>query len=361
MFVVTNRKLNENAKGLEVFGKVPNEKGCNELRLVEVTGTGKNIRTHATEDQLSEDEVKKLIKKFHLEIDPGKKWFGSLKAACAIYEKARREKRHLLVYVHGYNNDMGDVLKTCRELEALYDVVVLAFSWPANGGGIAGYPAYLSDKRDARASSDALNRTIEKIGFFHEKLTEGLRKKLQKKAYRDSTDNPLAAQIKYAELLDQECGIKLNLICHSMGNYVLKYALFPGGSQARALTFDNISLVAADANNERHQQWVELLPVRNRLYIVINEGDFALKWSRRKPGDEQLARLGHYLKNLNATNATYLNVTRASWVKGDHSYFLGDPVKKNKALKELFKEALEGGVAEETTLYRAEGNYYELR
>lgn len=361
MYVITNRKLNENAAGLKIFQKTPNASGPNELRLVEVLQAGKGFTVKVKEDELAPDAATKLIKKHHLDLDPTQTWYGSLEAACSIYERARREKKNILFYVHGYNNDMNDVMKNCAALEKAYNVIMLVFSWPANGGGIEGYPAYLSDKRDARASADALNRTINKIRFFHEKLTEGLRKKLQKKANNAAHDNPLAAQINYARELDESCHSSLNLLCHSMGNYVLKYALNPGGSEARSLVFDNIALVAADANNKQHERWVENLQVRNRLYIVINENDFALKWSRRKPGEEQLARLGHYLKNLIARNATYFNVTDASWVKGDHSYFVGDVVKKNKELKAMFRDILEGGVAEPHMRFRPEGNYYELK
>ncbi len=360
MYVITNRRLNVNATGLKIFEKVPNEKGPNELRLVEVTRSGKSYRVSVQDDQLDPAVAEKLINKHHLDLDPAKPWYGSLAAACSIYGRARREKKHILLYVHGYNNDMSDIFATCSELEKRYNVIPLVFSWPANGGGIEGYPAYLSDKRDARASADALNRTINKISFYHEKLTDGLRKKLQKSAHNANSNNPLAAQIQYAETFNSQCNSSINLLCHSMGNYVLKYALMPGNSDAKSLVFDNITLLAADANNKKHDEWTQTLQVRNRLYVVINENDFALKWSRRKPGDEQLARLGHYLKNLVAQNVTYLNVTNASWVKGEHGYFIGDPVKKNRDLKELFVSAFEGGIAESKMRFRPEGNYYEL-
>ena len=91
------------------------------------------------------------------------------------------------------------------------------------------------------------------------------------------------------------------------GNYVLKYASKPGNSSLRKLVFDNIGLVAADANNPGHEQWVQNLPTRNRLYVVINENDSALKWSRRKPGGEQKERLGSHPRNLSGwlpTSAT---------------------------------------------------------
>ena len=35
-YVITNRQLNTRRRGLSLFGKVPSEKGPNELRIVEV-------------------------------------------------------------------------------------------------------------------------------------------------------------------------------------------------------------------------------------------------------------------------------------------------------------------------------------
>ena len=43
--------------------------------------------------------------------------------------------KHLLLFVHGFNNDLDDVLERAAGLEARYGVEVLCFSWPANGGG----------------------------------------------------------------------------------------------------------------------------------------------------------------------------------------------------------------------------------
>lgn len=361
MFVVTNRHFDEGKAGLKRFGDVPNPKGPNELRFVRVSRTGNKYRADLLDDELPKAEVALLKQKFNLKIDEKDKWYRSLKVACEINEEARRTGRHILLYVHGYNNDMSDVIGTCLQLEKLYKVTVVPFSWPANGGGVTGTAAYLSDKQDARASADALNRTIEKLAFYHEKLTEGGRERLKKKASAKFPDNPTAWQQYYTELLEADCKIRISMMCHSMGNYLLKYALTPAASPARRLIFDNIGLVAADANNEDHQKWVEALQVRNRLYIVINENDFALQWSRRKPGDEQKARLGHYLKNLVARNPYYVNVTNASWVKKEHSYFCGKPVGENSKLKNMFSAILEGGVAEELLRFRSEGNFYVLR
>jgi len=129
----------------------------------------------------------------------------------------------------------------------------------------------------------------------------------------------------------------------------------------RKLVFDNVCMVAADANNKDHKYWVEGIQSRSGIYIVINENDSALKWSRRKPGEEQLARLGHYLKGLNSINTSYINVTAAAHVSDDHSYFKERPVEKNIKLKKLFASLFEGRRPESEMKYRSDINAYELR
>ena len=57
---------------------------------------------------------------------------------------------------------MRDVMDAAFDLEKRYEVEVIPFSWPANGGGVGGKLSYLSDKRDARASAGALERASRK-------------------------------------------------------------------------------------------------------------------------------------------------------------------------------------------------------
>jgi hypothetical protein len=85
-----------------------------------------------------------------------------------------------------------------------------------------------------------------------------------------------------------------------------------------------------------------------------------LAWSRRKPGGEQLERLGAHLKNLVARNARYIDVTGAQGVGNAHSYFAGGPVDRNAALKTFFAAAFEGGRGEDALRYAADVNAYRV-
>lgn len=265
MYVITNREIKDNAKGLGKFGREPNHKGPNELRLMEVNDSDiSDVRE--LDDELSATELNKLIGKHKLQISSKDTWYRSLQVACKLFERARKDKKHILLFVHGYNNDIGDVLDTAKELQQHYNLLVVPFTWPANGGGaLSGTAAYLSDKEDARASATALSRTVEKVAHYHKLLTEGLRERLSAIAKAKYPDNSDAARAHFNRLLNKECTVNISLLCHSMGNYVFKHSSIPSNSALRRLTFDNIAMVAADVNSPGHSQWLEKIQTRNRL------------------------------------------------------------------------------------------------
>lgn len=362
MYVVTNRDLSSKKGGLEIMSQFPNAEGPNNLRLVKISKLGRKYSVEVLDEGLTKTRQAQLMKKYGLTETDLKDKFRSLDVADELFTRALDQKRHILIFVHGYNNDIGDVLKTAEKLESLYKVVVVPFSWPANGGGpLSGTAAYLSDKRDARVSTGAFDRFLEKVDEYHSIFTFLQKQDMWAKAREKFPSNPQEARVEYSRLQDKVCKVSINLLCHSMGNYLLKYATTPSASKMRKLIFDNVCMVAADANNKNHRSWVEGMQTRSGTYVVINENDAALKWSRRKPGEEQLARLGHHLKALNAENASYLNVTTASFVDEEHSYFKDKPVDKNKNLLKMFADLFEGRKPDSWMKYRPDINAYELR
>lgn len=361
MYIITNRSI-EKGKGLAVLGEKPNPSGPNEVRVMQLKPSGSSWKVTPVKDELEKKTVEALKKKHKLKIDINDKWHGSLEVACELFERASKEKKSILIYVHGYNNDVDDVVKAAQLIEEQYgDVIVVPFTWPANGGGsFTGAAAYLSDKADARTSVGALNRVVGKIQFYHKLLTQASKATAKKKAHDKYPNNPEKASAAFTAIINKKCAVSINLLCHSMGNYLLKHTLSTGDNATSKLVFDNICLVAADANNKNHQTWVEKLDVRKRLYIVINENDFALRFSRIKPGEEQLARLGHYTLKLNADNAHYIDVTDAHGVNTDHAYFKGNAISQNPELKTMFEGMFTGRAIEANLTYRAVNNSYIL-
>lgn len=344
MYLITNRDMKNESGGIEIFDSKPNRLGANELRIVEVSGPLSKLKAKALTDELTPTRVKALKKQFNLNIDETDNWYASLEVACRLFKEARDKKKHLLLYVHGYNNDVKDIVSTARRIEKHYpDVIVVPFTWPAKGGGaVSGTANYIDDKRDARASEGALDRVFEAIRKLHQLLVEGQTEDIWARAVKKHPENHEQARAEYVRLQGRVCKVSINLLCHSMGNYVLKHATIPTGSRIRQLIFDNIAMVAADTNNAGHAGWVGAIECRGGTYVVINEDDHALQWSRRKPGEEQLARLGHHLRGLNAANATYIDLTQTSHVGDDHSYFHGTPINNNAKLRRVFDDMFTG-------------------
>jgi len=58
MYLITNRALNTEKKGLDVFAKTPNPAGPNELRLMRVTKRNKRWEAKVIIDKLTPARVK---------------------------------------------------------------------------------------------------------------------------------------------------------------------------------------------------------------------------------------------------------------------------------------------------------------
>ena len=358
MFIVTNREVNEakhDVKG--AFGEKPMA-GANSLRLAEASRQGNKWHIDILPDTLSPELATQVG------LDPNQAHFASAYVArkllnqCAGYGNARQGK-NLLLYVHGFNNDMGDILERAGQLEQNFGVEVLCFSWPANGGGLQGVLSYKSDKRDALVSLGALDRVFEKMADFLKLFNQQYVAELEAKAENKFAGNAEAWDRYFSKEVNKRCPFTVNLMLHSMGNYLFKHLLGSSTYTANRLLFDNVVLVAADTNNKEHAQWVDKIPFRNRLYITINEKDIALKASRLKMGEQQHARLGHYLRRLDAQNATYVDFTHMAHVGDSHAYFAEDAL-KNPKVRDFFTKVLNGESGESKAKFDAARNVYRL-
>ena len=304
MYLVTNRNLRPRAKPERRFGKRFNDAGPDELRLAEARRVGGGWKLEVLDDEVDHG---------------GEPMLASEHAFLQLQDRMRRRRKHALFFVHGFNNDLEDVLKRARGLERNYGVEVIAFTWPANGR-VAGGTDYRSDKRDAVRSAAALDRALEKLhGYF----------------------------LKY----QLPCGQRISLFLHSMGNYLVKHLMMSSIYQGETELFDNTILVAPDVNNEGHAEWLDRIAVRRRLYVTVNEDDRALQASRLKFGKKQRARLGHSTQGLNSRHAVYLDFTRARHVGDGHSYFEGEIIRRNHKVKEVFRRMIHGERAEVDLAY----------
>ena len=109
---------------------------------------------------------------------------------------------------------------------------------------------------------------------------------------------------------------------------------------------DNIIMLAPDVNNPGHETWIDHVKCRKRLFVTINEDDFALNLSDSKLGDEKKARLGNTIRNLSSTNAFYIDFTEADRVDNQHNYFSSEKALETPRIKTFFQVAFNGGRAE---------------
>ncbi len=83
MYLITNRALNPEKKGLDVFAKTPSPAGPNELRLMRVTKRNKRWEAKVIIDKLTPASVKALKNKHNLDLDISKPSHASLKVAAS--------------------------------------------------------------------------------------------------------------------------------------------------------------------------------------------------------------------------------------------------------------------------------------
>lgn len=316
MYVVTNRNLQPNASPEERFGATFNRKGPNELRLAEAQKVDDRWQVDILDDRITYN---------------GEEMWASEAAFLKVQQRMGQRQTNALFFVHGFNTDFSDALEIAHRIEQLYNLEMVLFTWPSNGGGtVEGLASYQDDKRDAALSIGAFDRCLEKLaGYF----------------------------IKHR---DKACRCKFNLAMHSMGNFLFKRLLSSSIYQGETLIFDNIVMLAADVNNERHAEWVDRARFRNRLFITINEDDTALLASKALAGDEQKARLGHWTRNLTARNATYLDFTDSAQIQAHHNYFTDESALRNSRIKEVFSRAFNGEKAERGLTFDAGTGAYQI-
>ena len=367
LFVVTNREVDNRRQGANKLGKKLNPKGPNELRIAEAVKRNGSWEIAVLPDTIS-PAMKREVGIETRETVYASEYLARRLLACVNPPRAREhgikgargKGRDLLLFVHGFNNDAQAILERAGKLERLYGVEVVAFSWPADGGGLPGVVSYKSDKRDAKASIGALDRTLEAMGRLLGAFNDDYVASVKAEAARKFPDDPERQVHSVDRLCARACPFTINALFHSMGNYLYKHLLFSTSSQGTGLLFDNVILASADTNNENHAAWVDRINCRNRVFITINEGDFALRTARVKGGEEQKARLGHYPHRLNSHQAVYIQVSDAGHVGSSHAYFEGRPVSNRGQLWKFFNAAFRGEKAEKNLQYELATNMYHV-
>lgn len=254
IYFATNRNPN-NAEPPTDFGKGFSDTGLGDLRF----GQAKVKR-----GALDHNSIQVL---------PDNSTQGSESLFQQLRESMKAQSLDSLLIIHGFNVSFKVAVESAAKIgeryvrlsNKTYQPNIFVFSWPSDGV----VTSYINDRHDAEASGYAFARGLMKLATFLKSSNSG-----------------------------EACQQNINLIAHSMGNYVLRHAL----QQARKIAngeslsriFDNIVLTAADEDNDTFEfdhKLAKLPELAQRITVYFNNGDLALAASDLTKGNPD--RLGH--------------------------------------------------------------------
>ena len=316
MLVITNRNIVENATGASLFGEKVNDKGPCELRL-------------AWADKDGNDDWKVcLIPEKHQDSpdDPASKH-----ALKEYFEELKEREKACVLYIHGFNKNFRESLEQAHNISETYQVGVVAFSWPSYPGGLI--DGYYIGKAIASNSVVALDRTLE-------------------------TFCSVIHSVKVQEP-DYVRGLSINLLIHSLGNYMFEKFIRDPIFSTETRVFDNIVLNAADVDLKGHERWTNKLKYAKRVYATINEEDWVLDWSLW--GNSHRKRLGNSDRRFVSKRLIYFDLSGGKDVGNCHEHF-GETAKANPVVEAFFTRVLCGkeGLPLANTTYESSKNAYVL-
>jgi len=207
---------------------------------------------------------------------------GEVLGSSKIFEDLRTEmnknKRDVIVFLHGFANNFEDSLRGAAQLSDLYTIddcddpgqayhpYTFVFSWPSNGK-VAPAWHYFLDRKDAAASGQAMARALRRLVDFLEIDDEGHR--LRKRLGTDEND--------------KRCRQKLHLVAHSMGAWALRHAVLAIRDLMNANRlppiFENVFLMApdedADAFTKDHKMR-HLAQLARAIHVYHSSSDHVL-------------------------------------------------------------------------------------
>jgi esterase/lipase superfamily enzyme len=301
VFFATNRRPRPVAEPRS-YGSDFHPDGISALRFGRARVTRRGLRVITAPEKLVPDSAGRTL-------DAQKTRLGSSSVFHDLRKAMIDDCRDTLVFVHGYNVSFREALKAAADLAGKLEGVgdgrgvnVFLFSWPSDGS-MAPFLAYANDRRDAAASGAALARGMLKVYDYLLAL------------------NP-----------EELCKQRLHLMCHSMGNYVLRHAVqefMRQSSQRSVRIFDQVLLMAPDEDDDafEHDYKLRLLPrIARRVNVYFNRNDRAMAVSDiTKANPERLGDDGPRQPFQMPAKVSQIDCTPV--VKGvvEHSYYKDCP------------------------------------
>lgn len=299
IFFATNRQ--PTSSKLTNYGKHFNKDGLSVIRFGQAIVSGNKVTVKTAPEKL-------FVNEFETSLVTDKTQLGSSKVFHDIRNQMVSSCRDTLIFVHGYNVSFKEAIKSAAKLGKQLEKVdggkgvnIALFSWPSDGS-MKPYLSYSNDRRDAAASGPGLARALLK---FHDFLFN-----LEREDY---------------------CDRRVHLMCHSMGNYVLRHALqeFLNHSSKPMRIFDQICLMAPDEDDDafEHDYKLKLLPkIARHVNVYFNRGDRAMAISDlTKANPERLGDDGPRHPFQIPAKVTVIDCTNVVSGIVEHSYYVETP------------------------------------
>lgn len=242
-----------------------------------------------------------------------------------------------LLFVHGDSKTFEQAVMRGFDIQQIYDVHTLVFSWPTKDPDINGIRNFKNSKLNVIKSLGHFDSLLDFIEIFHD----------QNRAFAADKS--------------------LSMFMHSLGNSYLQNMVSQKKlAEHQEILFDNVILNAAAVNQQGHNTWVEQVAFQNSLFITSNRKDFNLKGVRIFTKDGK--QLGEVVEMPLAQNAQYVQFTEAVGFRtptgSTHTYFIGDVVGESKNIREFYSKLFHGEVIDfsNDTLFeqRKDGVGYDI-
>lgn len=334
-FHPTGYGIHPSADGIENlrFGKVTVDVGAKSLdrwfnaKTASGKGDGEELSEHLTKRAETHSTITAYPEKIPDKERPEHNQPGVKLGSRIMLEEIQgtmREGRDVLIFVHGFNVSWHSAVGSALALQAMLnrpgirekgkgDVMVILYTWPSDGSALP-FVAYRSDRTEAIGSGFALGRGLLKLRDFLKDTTRVLTAKEKEKGERR-----------------EPCNQNINLLCHSMGNYVLQHALqrmIERTDEGRLpKLFDHIFLCAPDVDEnvlEPQQPMGKLHQVCQNVNVYFNRGDLALRGSDYTKGNPDRLGTSGAANHLLIHRKVYQIDCSGDIVKGliEHSYYL---------------------------------------
>jgi hypothetical protein len=243
----------------------------------------------------------------------------------------------LLIYLHGNNNSPAKCFERCDELERLYKLPVVAFSWASEGFMPDGnpLPGLSGNSPIGEPDLDGVTAANRSEGPIQTKIR---RYRQAKTNAQDSVD----AVARFLRLL-ATARLSANrqpftIAAHSLGAHLLQYSMELSTATEAVGTAQNVALLAACVRASGHKEWLAKLRVKGQVFVTFNQADLVLFGARIADGNQIKLGAEPGTDLLQSKAVRYISFSHAQVEPGGHHYFVNDrmPAKALKLFTRIF-------------------------